>query len=64
MTLAELRGLAHGSQVILRDGREAILLEVHEHSVKNNVACIHVDVLNDDGIYSHNEWMWPAQVTF
>jgi len=65
MNLKELKGLSlqHGPQVMLRDGREGVLIEVHEPRRYSNHPFVLVNVLNDDGVYGHDEWLWPAQVT-
>ena len=64
MTLKELEGLSHGSGVILRDRREGILLGIHKYNQENNLPFVIVSLPNKNGPYSHDELLWPAQVTF
>jgi len=62
MTLKELGELKYGNWVVLQDGREGVFLEVHEYARKNNGPCVVVNVPNNEGPYSHDDWFWPAQV--
>ncbi len=64
MNLKELNGLSEGAEVILRDGREGLFVEVHEPRRYSNHPFVIVNVLNDGDVYSHDEWLWPAQITY
>jgi len=63
MTLKELEGLSRGSEVTLRDRREGVLLGIHEYNHKNNLPFVIVSLPNKNDPYSHDELLWPAQVT-
>jgi len=62
VTLKEIMGLSHGNWVVLRDGREGRFQEVHEYHRKDNEPFVIVNLPNKDDPYSHNEWLWPAQI--
>ncbi|MBW2646243.1 MAG: hypothetical protein JRE23_08710 [Deltaproteobacteria bacterium] len=64
MTLKELGVLKEGDWVILRDGREGVFLEAHEYSRKMNCAFVFVSLPNEEGCFSHNENLWPAQIKY
>jgi hypothetical protein len=62
MTFKEIQELVHGNWVTLRDGREGRFQEFHLFEKKENRPFVCVNLPNDEGPYSHNEWLWPAQI--
>ena len=62
MKVESVKELRSGDKVTLRDGRSGIFLEYYPLREYNYKAPpVMVNMPNDDGIYSHDEFVWQNQ---
>ena len=62
MVFKDIQELVMGNWVVLRDGREGVFQEFHLFEKKEGRPFVCINLPDKDSPYSHNEWLWPAQI--